>query len=1368
MPGLNASHIRLDLQERTWQYLFVDEIRLLGGAPDQTGVLPVQDVTLDITDADGNAALLEQPGDALDVTLPLTAGDYTIRAHSCAVELDTFSELAVSANGTPARAHPVTNAFFTWQRSHFTQDADGPATIALALIEGPGIRVDQVRVHRLDLNEPIATLREFTPDTVLVADGESRCLIAHDDEGDYADQASALADLMEQRAGLRPAVVSGAAVTADDLRERHVIGLGDRTTNFALLRARPNLWNFIPVPPEDGSAQIYVAVEPLGTGTNVIALGGTTADQVAASVAEFTGRLQGDTTLVYPFELVPPPGLTADRERYRQLAIDSGKWLREGALRTIFNRWKAFSDDLFIMFGYRYLEYLDSSDTIQRASDAGFIEAETYKIISRFDRSQHNGAMDQRQLLQMTNVMLRMARECENAFDWNCCQEPGVKKRHHTPEECDRILSERTPAIANNHQTFPSYSILTCGDWFAKYYDLPEARRWIDWASTFMLGQLLSAKPQCDCWGYQDITMLHTARHAAIVGDWDYFSREPVYGFLRLRAMSHDNMGAPVGYGDVGGYSPGGGPDYLAANAAKWTNASAGRLDTTRITAESLLGLYVHPVEPMWYERNGADATAPLDRCFDKLSFREALDADRAYLLLDGISRGYHGHWDGNSILRFTDDGRVWLCEGDYLKGALKDHNTLTVMRDAQSALPTTFSSLEFSFASPTWASTITRTPDYCGLDWDRHIIWHRPTDTFVLIDEVTAREPGLFDLNARFRSLGETTLTDGLWTVHQQGDRSFSLHAPGAGRLTEATESADAKNWQRYEFVDDHAPKLLSRRLARQLAAGERQSLPCIFYAGGDQPRLSVRALGSALVTDGSLALVTGAGDLDTEHLVASAAHYAIGSDALLLAGATSLAAGRPLMQADQPVHLSLDLKTGRGVVQTAQAVSFSITCDHATVLTVDGRPAGVGEGVPLVVQLAAGRHELTGEFGAMARDLGAAIVRLYDAAPAAGTAVKPEPTAGIEPEALQHQLPDAITALEVGDLTGDDADEIVAGCADGSLVVFDAAGTELWSHKFAGKINDVELADLDGDGRADVVCGVEDALLHAFAGDGTGLLHREFETRTASGGGPGHVRALHVADFDGDGQPEIAVACANTRCYVVDTLGQVKTSDGRAWEWGWRHKASAVHSADVTGDGHLELLAGWTYGTRWIVDFTDTSKRRNTAVPGSIAGCRSITAADLDGDGIDEAIFADGDGQVTVCRKAPAVDRKADVLWSQLIGDDAHERVLAADLDGDGAPEIALASRSGFLALVGADGTVRWARYADNQVTDVALMSAGGRSLLARSSLDGSVAVHDASGDEVARWLIGSPVQLIRAHGDAIVAAAGDTLLVATLAKP
>ena len=97
-------------------------------------------------------------------------------------------------------------------------------------------------------------------------------------------------------------------------------------------------------------------------------------------------------------------------------------------------------------------------------------------------------------------------------------------------------------------------------------------------------------------------------------------------------------------------------------------------------------GVKVWPLEPQYYATHSADERPPLERCFDKIAFREAMDPTAAYLLLDGLSNGGHKHLDGNSLPRLTLFDRIWLADNDYYKAPVKFHNSVTVFRDGQSA----------------------------------------------------------------------------------------------------------------------------------------------------------------------------------------------------------------------------------------------------------------------------------------------------------------------------------------------------------------------------------------------------------------------------------------------------------------------------------------------------------------------------------------------------------------------------------------------------------------------------------------------------------------------------------------------------------
>jgi len=179
------------------------------------------------------------------------------------------------------------------------------------------------------------------------------------------------------------------------------------------------------------------------------------------------------------------------------------------------------------------------------------------------------------------------------------------------------------------------------------------------------------------------------------------------------------------------------------------------------------------------------------------------------------------------------------------------------------------------------------------------------------------------------------------------------------------------------------------------------------------------------------------------------------------------------------------------------------------------------------------------------------------------------------------------------------------------------------------------------------------------------------------------------------------------------------------------------------MTGDGQLEMLCGFTYASRRIVDFSKSGYDRQSALSGCISGCMAITHADFDQDGRAEAVFADQDGKVTVCKPWQKKRLTTVVLWSRIIGDDAHVRALAANVSGDAHPELVLASRSGFLALVDSQGDVIWTRYAQDAVTDAAVLDGAGRpAAIARASRDGELALFAPDGAPMGSWKGTNPI--------------------------
>jgi hypothetical protein len=307
-----------------------------------------------------------------------------------------------------------------------------------------------------------------------------------------------------------------------------------------------------------------------------------------------------------------------------------------------------------------------------------------------------------------------------------------------------------------------------------------------------------------------------------------------------------------------------------------------------------------------------------------------------------------------------------------------------------------------------------------------------------------------------------------------------------------------------------------------------------------------------------------------------------------------------------------------------------------------------------------------------------------------------------GTFPSHADYRCGNAPVAVAVGDFNGDGwLDIVVVNSEDNTISIFMGRpdGTFLLSATYPVGLypSGVAISDFDGDRHLDlaVTNGGDNtvSILHNH-GDGTFVLNGTY----AVGVAPSSVA---VADFNGDGKPDLAVANAHD-----DTVSILLNQGNGTFE------NSVTYD---TGPGPASVVAGdWNRDGKPDIAVANGGSPLNGIGPGFVSVLLnngdgtfsrkidyqtgpypiSVVAADFQGDGkLDLALATNLDiyGRVSV------LDGKGDGTFQSNVdyqGGFGIYSLVAADFNGDGKPELAVASNLNdtmFLLIQNGDGQFR-----------------------------------------------------------------------------
>jgi hypothetical protein len=327
--------------------------------------------------------------------------------------------------------------------------------------------------------------------------------------------------------------------------------------------------------------------------------------------------------------------------------------------------------------------------------------------------------------------------------------------------------------------------------------------------------------------------------------------------------------------------------------------------------------------------------------------------------------------------------------------------------------------------------------------------------------------------------------------------------------------------------------------------------------------------------------------------------------------------------------------------------------------------------------------RHAVLGALVASACAAPAASARPFVPAPGSPIAVGQFPTM----VAAGHLDADATTDLAAVNVLGSSM-SVLLGTGTGGFA--NAPGSPVVAS--LSRPVSLAFADFDADGHQDVVAGNSFlGQVSVLLGDGAGGFADAPGSPIAGFANP---YTVGTADFDGDGDQDIAVAAETDELVTVllnDGSAAFTTAPGSPVSSGSRPEGMAI--ADVDGDGNADIAITNQSAAQVTVLLGDGAGGLTPAAGSPVptgAQPYGIVTADFNRDAApDLAVANSGDGTVSVLL-GDGSGGFTPAPGSPLAGFSGAIGLAAADLDGDAAPDLAVAnSAANTVSVLLGDGT-------------------------------------------------------------------------------
>ncbi len=1220
--------------------------------------------------------------------------------------------------------------------------------------------------------QTIAELKPVYADTILVDAGRAECVIVHPEEPGYAELARQVAAAIKAASGAEVPVKPDGDYAETD-RETNLICLGRMNNNRLALELY--IWRYVAADdwfPGPGGFELRTVADPWGNGRNVLMLGGSDLEGAERAVEHFQALLQEADRLVVPYTIdVSFAGIEhLDAFTDSTIALHHREFIDLKALPYQAERRMVDCAELFFLTGRD--EYVEAyGKMIRRWMDEYYrwiperqITTPKYiipEILLTYDLIEESPLLPDELKLELTNLL----------YDY--CSRLGVHSR----------LRGLRPGILSSvglHDV--SEAVAYAARYFRTYYPEIDMERLDEGLEHVREGQRTMANSNGlidNNGGYTPFYATAAMRLALALENHDFFTGGAARRWMDYSMLIADSWGS-----SFFSHSPSfaiaawyyNDPNYLWFNNwrsgrtqyypemtetgfSRWLWTHLPNIDSRE--PDEMIGVDFMRLHETNYEQlkgMGMFINVPRERSFHQLAMREGLDREDQYLRLDGINDGITNGGDGNSIA-WVSDGRGWMTSTGKWGGGrnMKWYNTALVLRDGQMTdRLVALCDLQVVTELPTTAFVRSVMSEYNGMDWARNIAWVKGK-YWVILDQFVARDDDDYSVMCQWFH-GAREVDEDYRAVQTSVNHTLVLQAAGGNKPF-------------VTFLDDGRP-IVRQGVHGQMVAGQETTMGHLLYGHPKEQEhdYSIRRVGESLVLveEPERQVLIGLAPLGRPDqpvtpiagLHAQCAMFALSTDEAFFADLTSMEYGQPLLKANVPIGLGVDLTTGAVTAVASEPAKLRI--------------AGAD------LELAADGPQTIANLPADTLAALAGAVRLAIAGSETSTATEAAPQVE-HPRRLVEQwrfgLPDgegvAVGLVRAVDTDGDGTAEVLVGTDDGRLFCLNADGSERWQTRFEphpdqpssrgqekAAVNDIAVADF-GDGPRILVAS-DSQYLHCLDAQGQELWRFtgagiQCTNQVAGTFGPGRyvegdgeMMVVEVADIDGDGTPEI-LAGSKTFMHgarrVFGTLWCLEP-DGQL-RWHLYQSAGTVTSIatfDPDGDGQMLINFGSGGGTYGVGSYVCDNRGERAVRHTGGYGEKYVSAGNLAADGTKRLVRLERrDGTLIVYDATDPFEQQ----WTFRAGGLDAAGPTLADLNGDGTAEIIIGSDGGSLfCLNDAEAPLTWRTNLGEPIGAVAAgrLLADAVHVLAGSTVGGVTVVAD-DGTPLAYSNVEAPVSCVAA---------------------